>query len=156
MRGIFSAGAACAALALVAGCSSSSRKIVPVSGVVTVDGNPAENLIVSFQPIADEGDSNPGRGSSAVTDSHGRFRLVYDGQKPGALAGKHRVRIFPQMTGGAPAEEGVVQSERGKAPRPNFTIPPEWNDQSKVEFEVPGEGTDQANFNIDSKTPPKK
>src|SRR6187401_2840791 len=100
MRRIWIAGLAVAVVAL-GGCGSGGRKIVPVSGVVKVNGVPASNLVVSFQPLGGESEENPGRGSSAVTDAEGRYALVYDGEKPGALTGKHRVRIFPKVAGGA-------------------------------------------------------
>lgn len=144
----FRAGAALAVLALAAGCGG-GRKIVPVSGLVTFNGEPCKNVIVTFQPIAaQDEDELPGRGSSAVTGDDGRYTLIYDGEKPGALTGKHRVRISPQF--GTPTGE-----EGPEGPRVvggwNYLIPPEWNDLSKVEFEVPAGGTDQADFHIETK-----
>lgn len=142
----FVAGAAVAVLALTAGCSG-GRKIVPVSGTVTVDGQPAKSVIVTFQPLGDRNDDSPGRGSSAFTDENGHYSLIYDGEKPGALTGKHRVRISPQwITKKSEGGEG----SGGGGPTLNYPIPPEWNDLSTKEFEVPEKGTDQANFNIES------
>jgi hypothetical protein len=46
-------------------------KYVPVSGVVTLDGKPLANAMVLFQPIGDQG----GVGSTAKTDSEGRYKL---------------------------------------------------------------------------------
>ena len=144
-------GIAGLALALIAfgGCGGGGRTIVPVSGVVKVNGVPAANLVVSFQPLGGENDENPGRGSSAVTDAEGKYALIYDGEKPGALTGKHRVRIFPQVTGGA----GRGEAETGEAGPAKATawIPPEWNDLSQVNFDVPEKGTDTADFNIETK-----
>lgn len=148
------AGAAVAVLALAAGCSGGGRKIVPVSGVVTVNGGPAKNVIVTFQPLAESKDDNPGRGSSAYTDENGRFQLIYDGERPGALTGKHRVRISPQwVSKKAGADDG---EGGGGAVALNYPIPPEWNDLSTIEFEVPPGGTDKADFHIEAKAPPKK
>src|SRR5262245_56736775 len=108
-------GLAIVILTLTVGCSS-GRKVVPVSGVVTVEGQPARNVIVSFQPLSEENDQNPGRGSTATTDENGRYSLVYDGERPGALTGKHRVRIWPQFEGGrASAGESAGEAE-GEAP----------------------------------------
>jgi hypothetical protein len=135
----FVAGAAVAVLALTAGCSG-GRKLVPVSGTVTVDGQPAKGVVVSFQPLGDKSDENPGRGSSAYTDESGHYTLIYDGEKPGALTGKHRIRISPQW----------VTNKEGGGPALNYPIPPEWHDMSKQEYEVPANGTDQANFSIDT------
>jgi hypothetical protein len=152
MRRVWIGGLALALLAL-GGCSGGGRKIVPVSGVVKVNGEPAANLVVSFQPLGTDSDENPGRGSSAVTGPDGRYTLIYDGEKPGALTGKHRVRIFPQVSGGGKGE--APEGEAGPA-KPTAYIPPEWNETSTKDFEVPDKGTDQANFDITSQGPPKR
>ena len=149
----FVAGIAVAVLALAGGCGGDGRKIVPVSGVVRVNGEPAKNVVVSFQPLEEKAGDNPGRGSSAYTDENGRYTLIYDGEKPGALTGKHRVRISPQwISRNAGDERG---EGGGGLPTLNYPIPPEWNDLSTIDFEVPPGGTDKADFNIESK-PAKK
>src|SRR5205807_1247913 len=85
-------GSAAAALFLVAvGCGGT--KYVPVSGVVMVDGKPYKNAIVSFQPVSSQENPNPGRGSTALTDDNGHFTLMTDDGKPGAVPGKHKIRI---------------------------------------------------------------
>ena len=63
-------------LLTAAGCSKRSAKIVPVSGVVKLNGKPYPNAVVSFQPIGDDDNPNPGRGSSGITDEKGRFTLI--------------------------------------------------------------------------------
>jgi hypothetical protein len=138
-------------LAAVLGCSGNA-KYAPVSGVVTIDGVPYGDAVVSFQPIGTKENPNPGRGSSAYTDENGRFVLMSDNSVEGAVVGKHLVRI---MTKG---NEVVGQSPEGGSPDETPTgrgkvdpIPPEWNALSKVEFDVPKGGTDQANFNIETK-----
>src|SRR5215213_805942 len=100
------------AVLVLAGCEGGGRKVVPVSGVVTVDGKPARNVVVSFQPVGSKEEPDPGRGSSGTTDENGRYTLVYDGEKPGALTGKHRVRIWPQF-------EGAREEPTGEAPAPD-------------------------------------
>lgn len=150
MRRMVIAGLVLGLLSL-GGCGSSGRKIVPVTGVVTINGHPAKNVVVSFQPLSEKVDDNPGRGSSAYTDENGRYTLIYDGEKPGALTGKHRVRISPQwVSKQAGSEKGEGGGGVGGY---NYPIPPEWNDLSKKEFEVPAGGTDQANFNIEFAPP---
>ena len=139
------------ALAGVVGCGG--PKVVSVSGVVKLDGKPYKNAVVSFQPLGDRDNPNPGRGSSAVTDENGRYRMIYDGENPGALVGKHRVRIFTQF-GADPDPEF-----KGESPRPPLIggpkfvepIPPDWNEMSTREFEVPAGGTDKADFDISTK-----
>src|SRR5262245_63242316 len=139
MRQLIAAGALLA-LAGLAGCGS--RKIVPVSGVVKLDGKAYPNAVVSFQPVGTKSSPNPGRGSSGVTDQDGKFSLIYDGEKSGALVGKHRVRIFTQL--GGPDTEGTVQPAKRGVKVQGEPIPPEWNEYSEKEFEVPAGGTDSA------------
>jgi len=148
--------AACFALVFLSGCSR-GPKLVPVSGVVKVNGKPYPNAVVSFQPVGSKNAENPGRGSVGITDENGRFTLQYDGQKPGALVGQHRVRIYTQMGGGIPDTEGDPEAaskaaKQGKS-RPERLIEPipaEWHENSTKTFEVPKDGTSEANFNIDS------
>jgi hypothetical protein len=148
--------AAGALLAALVGCSSGGPAFVPVSGVVTLDGQPYGKAVVSFQPIGTADNPNPGRGSSAYTDENGRFVLVCDGKIKGAVVGKHRVRIMTrgndvvgQAPEGASPEGG--SSDAAPASRNLDPIPAEWNSLSTVEFDVPSGGTDKANFEIKSR-----
>ena len=64
---------------------------VPVSGVVTIDGEPKENVRVVFAPMATEETNTPGPPSLGVTDAEGRYELeTRDGYR-GAVVGKHNV-----------------------------------------------------------------
>jgi hypothetical protein len=149
MKRVVAAMAALAALT-AAGCSKGSRTIVPVSGVVKLNGKPYKNAVVSFQPLGDKDNPNPGRGSSGVTDENGRYTLIYDGEKPGAITGKHRVMIATQLSAlksanwtGPGEDPGPVDPRQVPDP-----IPSNWNERSKQEFEVPAGGTDSADFDI--------
>jgi hypothetical protein len=142
------------ALTFLAGCSG-GRKIVAVSGVVRLNGEPYPNAIVTFQPLGTDDDQNPGRGSSGKTGADGRYTLVYDGEKPGALTGKHRVRIATDTSGGA-AKDDKSESDPNWRGRITEPIPIEWHDKSDKEFTVPPAGTDSADFNIETKPPPKR
>ena len=75
-------------LVALAGCSKSGPQIAPVHGVVKLDGQPLANADVQFQP---DGSQRP---SSARTDAEGRYELVYKRGQPGAMVGKHTVRIW--------------------------------------------------------------
>lgn len=138
------------------GCGGGPR-LASVSGVVKVDGKPYPNAVVSFQPIGDKGNPNPGRGSSGYTDTNGKFVLKYDGLDDGAVVGTHLVRI---MTKG---NDTMVQGGGEGTGSDDFTppagvkidpIPAEWNGLSEKTFVVPAGGTDQANFDIESKKKP--
>lgn len=116
---------------------------VPVSGVVTVDGKPVENVAVSFTPI--QGQSSPGPGSSGVTDAQGRFVLQTIGDKPvhGAVTGKHHVTLFVSTPpGGA---DSSYEEQVKRAAEANQVLPPSARD-STLTFDVPAGGTSEANF----------
>jgi hypothetical protein len=74
-------------LLLVAGCIKSGPEVAPVSGRVTVDGQPMENVDVVFQP------ENSGSPSYGRTDKDGHYTLGYNRNVQGALVGSHNVGI---------------------------------------------------------------
>src|SRR5215470_13236777 len=82
-----------AALAVGAvGCGND--QVAPVSGRVTLDGQPLANAAVTFQPVRTEGKGNPGPGSGGFTDADGRYTLKVTGTEArGAVVGKHKVTI---------------------------------------------------------------
>lgn len=136
----------------VAGCGSGEH-FAAVSGVVTVDGKPYDNAVVSFQPIAQKGSINPGMGSSAYTDSNGKFVLkCMDGKNNGAIVGSHVVRIMTKGNNVTGQDPNQVGSPDGDVKAPTKAqvdpIPAEWNSDSKKTFDVPSGGTDKANFDI--------
>jgi len=138
MRGTFTFLAI--ALLLAAGCSSGS--VVPVSGRVTMNGQPLANVHVSFQPIASGSDYNPGGGSYAFTDADGRFTLrLVDGDTPGAVVGKHRVAITPRNS-----DDDADRRGKG-APQ---GVPERYNRNTELTFEVTRGGTDKADFPLAS------
>lgn len=57
-----------------------------VNGTVTMDGAPLAGALVSFAP-------DEGRASQAVTDSEGKYELIYQGNTKGAKVGSHKVQI---------------------------------------------------------------
>ena len=134
-----------ALLPFVAGCGGT--KFAPVSGRVTMGGKPLAGVVVSFQPIAESRNVDPGPGSTAITDADGRFTLISQlDKRTGAVVGKHRVRISP--AGEGPAGDADAADPKTKKPA-GPTIPAAYNSKSDLEFTVPQEGTDQANFVID-------
>jgi hypothetical protein len=146
-------------LALIAcvGCGGGEPSLAPVSGIVTVDGKPYPDAVVSFQPIGTKDALNPGRGSSGYTDANGRFVLKYDGIKNGAVVGKHLVRIMTKGNDVMIGSEGTGSDDFTPPSGIKIDpIPAEWNGLSTKEFEVPSGGTDKANFDITSKKAKKK
>jgi hypothetical protein len=120
-------------LVVAAGCTP-SIKSVPVSGRVTLNGQPLADVAINASPLTG---GDKAFASYGKTDKDGRYslRLVENGQ-PGATAGKNRVTLnestgAPETDGGGPA---VV-----------FKLPPKARDGTMT-MEVPATGTDAADF----------
>jgi hypothetical protein len=119
---------------LSAGCGKKAN-IVPVSGRVTVDGQPLGNVAVNFGPLT--GGLDGAYASYGKTDGEGRYTLkLVDNGQSGAMVGKNRVTLN-ESTGGGESD--------GAAPRATFKLPPTARDGT-LQFEVPPGGTDAANF----------
>ena len=111
-----------------AGCGGSGvtePELATVTGVVTVDGAPGANLLVTFEPQPrDQQDlKNVGASSTAQTDDEGTFELNYK-DKRGAVVGKHLVRITPIAGGGPAGGEAAVAI--------GVEIPPRYGSESDV------------------------
>jgi len=115
------------------GCSKAgSDNIAPVTGIITIDGSPAENLAVVFQP-------ENGRPSMGSTDQSGRYELRYSSSVKGALVGLHTVLI---SAGAAPDSDTVNLTRR-------ITIPAKYNTDSQLTADVKP-GKNRFDFNLDS------
>jgi len=125
--------------ALAAGCSG--QRVVPVSGRVTLNGQPLANVHVSFQPLSAGPDHDPGSGSYAITDNDGRYTLkLVHGDTPGAVVGKHRVEITPRNS-----DDDADRHGKGAV----TGVPARYNRNSDLTFEVTGV-TDKADFPLTS------
>lgn len=84
------------------GCGGASKtpKVHAVSGILTVNGQPAPNIIVHFVPAK-------GRSSTGVTDAKGAFELKYEKDVLGVVPGDHKVWI--EYRPGTPAEEMAMR-----------------------------------------------
>jgi len=129
------------AFGLAVGCSSSEFDLAPVSGIVTLDGEPLADGGVSFQPLAQAGSTSGGPGSTSRTDAEGRFSLsTIDGQ-PGAVIGSHQVKVFsysPEMPIASDTDSGPSKER----------VPARYNYRTQLTFDVPAGGTEQANFEL--------
>lgn len=80
----------------MAGCGGSEvgidvpENLVPVTGVVTLDGQPLEGATVIYHP---PDGTDPPRTARGVTDADGRYELLYAPEVKGAVPGTHRVQI---------------------------------------------------------------
>ena len=121
----------------IGGCGSDN--VAPVSGRVTLDGEPAANVRVTFQPLGSAENPNPGPGSYAVTDADGHYAVTLVGtNRLGAIVGKHRVSIQ--------SSHGPNEEFPDAPPKPPKPIPKKFNKESRLECDVPKGGTTTADF----------
>lgn len=82
---------------LLAGCGAATAApdvdLVPVTGRVTLDGNPVANATVLFNPLQ----GTKGTGGYGVTDAEGKFVLKHRSEKEGCEAGEYGV-TFTKIT----------------------------------------------------------
>jgi hypothetical protein len=126
----------CLAL-LMAGCAR--REFAEVEGVVTLNGQPLQEVQVLFLPDPDKG--NFGNTAFGSTDEQGRYQLVCsrDG-KDGTVVGPHRVCIV-DLT--------VEEDETGKVIQPS-RVPLSYADlaQTPLRNVEIRPGTQTLNFDI--------
>lgn len=83
-------------LITLAGCSNNPvdyPDTAPVTGTVTLDGQPVEGATVAFVPS-----EGGGRPSSGKTDANGKYELYYTGTIRGATLGSHLVGITKMIS----------------------------------------------------------
>lgn len=86
--------------ATLAGCGGGQPDgVAPVSGRVTLGGQPLSGAIVTFLPVQQGASTSLGR-----TDDEGRFTLLYGGNIQGAQVGQHRVTITTFSRGNPDAD----------------------------------------------------
>ena len=120
-------------LALTTGCGS-SIKSVPVSGRVTLGGQPLADIAINFSPLTGGDNAYAAYGK---TDKDGRYQLqLVENRQPGATAGKNRVTLNEST--GAPESDGG-------GPAVIFKLPPKARDGT-ITIDIPPTGTDTADF----------
>lgn len=112
---------------VMTGCGSEGTVLVPVEGIVTLDGAPLRLAQVEFQP-------EHGSPSYGETDTQGHFELHYSLTRLGALLGTHTVRV----TTGGEVTDPVTDVTRNVRER----VPPQFNVQSTLKREV----TEEENY----------
>ena len=119
------------------GCGESGPQLAPVSGRVTLDGDPLAVAEITFQPDA----GAAGSASYGRTDPSGRYELLYSRKKKGALVGPHTVRIraATELTG--PGGESIVRAQ---------LVPPHYNAESELRRDIEPDGENTFNFELTS------
>jgi hypothetical protein len=132
----------CLPLLLALGCGS-GNKFAPVSGKVTLNGEPLVDAVVGFTPIVPDGTTDPPAPSSAKTNDLGEFTLMATNRSKGAWVGKHKVAISLMA-------ENTDERRGRRGSKPGEQVPSQYNQKSTLEFDVPASGTNQANFELKS------
>ena len=93
-----SARAACCVLVVIAvavsGCQKHPFEVAPVSGKITIDGQPLTAGKVMFAPTAKGGNHEAGRTAMGRLQADGSFQLTTYDEGDGAVVGEHWVTIF--------------------------------------------------------------
>ena len=98
-------------LAGLVGCGSGPEvDTVPVTGKVTLDGEPVEGATVDFVPDIPKGRSAVGR-----TDRHGAYTLMTVEPGDGALPGSYRIRVRKTSDSTAPITHANQEEASGRA-----------------------------------------
>ncbi|MEW4565512.1 hypothetical protein AB1K70_23495 [Bremerella sp. JC770] len=115
--------------AMLVGCGGGKYDVVPVEGVLTFEGEPVPQMIVSFKPVG-------GRAAEATTDQEGRFKMQYSIDQYGIEPGAQEINAYwvsPSDDGSVPPTElqkKVIQYFK-KNPPLAVTI-----DQPQKHFEI--------------------
>ena len=120
------------AMVLLAGCSGSPEKTYPVQGVVRLDGKPLDGGAVLFESI-EPGGSGRRYTARGTIDGQGGYRLSTFGRYDGAVAGRHRVVVLPDLS---------QMTDNPNAPPLPITVPVKYSalETTNLEYEVePGD-----------------
>ena len=122
---------------LQAGCGG--KKVVPVKGLVTLDGNAVPGATVLFVPEEGSG----GRQAAGLTDAEGYFQLTTYRQEDGALPGAYRVVVAKTQGRAAPTDSDPSSEkrmreryERAVRPHPKRLLPARYSDPAATPFRV--------------------
>ena len=127
---------------LVCGCSQNTIKLFPVSGTLTLRGEPLSDVRIEFTK------TDTGAFSFAEADAQGRFTLRHTLGKPGAEPGTYRISVFRK---GKPLPPPSQEMMRGDDPWPT-QAPDEpilMSDGSLIDVVVTNQGPNE--FAIDIK-----
>jgi len=128
----------CLVSLLFAGCSSAPQDmpdVAPVSGTVTLDGNPLPYATVVFQPT-------DGRPSNGQTDGEGKYDLHFNQDTMGAELGSHQVIITTYREFDHPSDSNLKASPE--------LLPAKYHSKSELTATVEP-GGNEISFDLKSK-----
>lgn len=122
------------------GCWSSGPEMIPVRGVVTLDGKPVEGATVGFAPKA------AGRPATGTTDAAGQFSLTTFEPGDGAVPGEHVVTVSKIKSSGQQFDMSSVPAGSDAMPLSGATpaggikiqweVPPKYADPKTSGFTI--------------------
>jgi hypothetical protein len=142
---------AVAAIAAACGCGAPKPKpetLVPVSGIVKLDGKPTEGIRMMFHPT---GETKGLGGCWAITDQDGKFKVIHWSNKEGLPPGSYHV-VFSRKV----KPDGTPL---GKDDSPTMTqsiesIAPMYSNIAKAglhnKVDVPDKGVSNLDFTLNS------
>ncbi|MEW4562705.1 hypothetical protein AB1K70_09275 [Bremerella sp. JC770] len=126
------------ALVTFSGCGGSG--LPSVTGMVTIDGQPApEGLQISFQPDVPNSSTSLG-----ITDASGNYEMKFNPSISGVMAGTSKVRVWVPRKMGAEGIPAIPSQLKG------IKIPREFNEDTTLTFEVQN-GSNTFDIDIPSK-----
>jgi len=131
---------------VLCGCVERSKpyKTAPVSGVITLDGQPLAAAHVTFMPVHEaQAGSQSGPEASGETDASGKYTLKSAFGDRGATIGKNRVMVTTRKTELDPKNpDRPKEVVKERVPGKFFT------DEAPVFINVPPDGLKSANFQL--------
>ena len=138
------------AVAFGHGCSRepASPPRFPVTGTVTVNGEPLQAGRIRFSPLT--GTSTPGTSVGVVDGSY--LTTVEEG----LMEGEYRVEIEAEEDLGFELDDDQAYAKRGGKPLPPNQIPPQFNRKSTLEATVMADADNDFLFNLEFKPRTRK
>jgi hypothetical protein len=83
--------------------------------------------------------------SRGITDQQGNYTLTTSDDRPGAVIGRHTVRIKTRLASSDPTAEVLEGQTVQETPE---RVPARYNIRTELTFDVPEAGTTQADFQL--------
>ncbi|QDU37070.1 hypothetical protein Mal4_13730 [Maioricimonas rarisocia] len=118
---------------LTVGCGSSEKgpELVPYSGIVSLDGQPLPDAVITFHP--QEAGKN---GAFGQTNESGEFTLT-SGKKPGIIPGSYKVtisRIVAKDGASVSPEEGMDIEQLMMSGQASESIPEKYSSPQQTQL----------------------